>query len=109
MEQRRLNPGILTLEPELFNPYVPHLKTRRAWETVGGSKEDRRRCKLIREWQSLWGWSEGSGHRRRGHHVRSCSLQNAREKGEQQGGELGSAVGASGEPAMNSRKVGWGS
>ena len=35
MEQPRLNPGILALEPGLFNPYIPNLKTRGAWGPGG--------------------------------------------------------------------------
>lgn len=44
MEQPRLNPGILALETELFNPYIPNLKMRGAWGPVGGGKEDRRKA-----------------------------------------------------------------
>ena len=44
MEQPKLNPGILALEPELFNPYIPNLKARGAWGPVGGDKEDRRKA-----------------------------------------------------------------
>lgn len=39
-----MNPGILALEPELFNPYIPNVKTGRAWGPVSGGKEDGRKA-----------------------------------------------------------------
>ena len=90
MEQPRLNPGILALKPKLFNPYIPNLKTRGAWGSVGGDKEDRRKASWSESGRVFGGGARDLAVRER-HHV--TRLQVGQEKGGQRGGEWGVSCG----------------